>query len=33
MLRFAELVDAEGVPDETAAVQLYEATYSLEVVR
>ena len=33
MLRFAELVDAEGVPDESAAVQLYEATYSLEVVR
>jgi energy-coupling factor transporter ATP-binding protein EcfA2 len=33
MLRFAELVNAEGVPDETAAVQLYEATYSLEVVR
>jgi hypothetical protein len=33
MLRFAELVDAEGVPDEAAAVQLYQATYSLEVVR
>jgi hypothetical protein len=33
MLRFAELVDAEGAPDETAAVQLYQATYSLEVVR
>jgi energy-coupling factor transporter ATP-binding protein EcfA2 len=33
MLRFAELVDAAGVPDEAAAVQLYEATYSLEVVR
>ncbi len=33
MLRFAELIDAEGVPDESAAVQLYEATYSLEVVR
>jgi energy-coupling factor transporter ATP-binding protein EcfA2 len=33
MLRFAELIDAEGVPDEAAAVQLYQATYSLEVVR
>jgi energy-coupling factor transporter ATP-binding protein EcfA2 len=33
MLRFAELVDSAGVPDEAAAVQLYEATYSLEVVR
>lgn len=33
MLRFAELIDAEGAPDETAAVQLYEAMYSLEVVR
>jgi energy-coupling factor transporter ATP-binding protein EcfA2 len=33
MLRFAELIDAEGEPDESAAVQLYQATYSLEVVR
>ncbi|HEY3733820.1 MAG TPA: GTPase [Streptosporangiaceae bacterium] len=33
MLRFAELIDAGGVPDEAAAVQLYQATYSLEVVR
>jgi energy-coupling factor transporter ATP-binding protein EcfA2 len=33
MLRFAELIDAEGEPDEDAAVQLYQATYSLEVVR
>jgi energy-coupling factor transporter ATP-binding protein EcfA2 len=33
MLRFAELIDAEGVPDEAAAVQLYQATYALEVVR
>jgi energy-coupling factor transporter ATP-binding protein EcfA2 len=33
MLRFAELIDVEGVPDEAAAVQLYQATYSLEVVR
>jgi hypothetical protein len=33
MLRFAELIDAEGVPDEASAVQLYQATYSLEVVR
>jgi energy-coupling factor transporter ATP-binding protein EcfA2 len=33
MLRFAELIDAEGTPDESAAVQLYEAMYALEVVR
>jgi energy-coupling factor transporter ATP-binding protein EcfA2 len=33
MLRFAEIIDAEGVPDEDAAVQLYEATYALEVAR
>ena len=33
MLRFAELIDAEGVPDEAAAVQLYQATYALEAVR
>ena len=33
LLRFAELIDAGGVPDEAAAVQLYQATYSLEVVR
>lgn len=33
MLRFAELIDAGGVPDEAAAIQLYQATYSLEVVR
>jgi hypothetical protein len=33
MLRFAELIDAEGEPEEDAAVQLYQATYSLEVVR
>ncbi len=33
MLRFAELIDAGGVPDEAAAVQLYQATYALEVVR
>ncbi len=33
MLRFAELIDADGEPDEAAAVQLYQATYSLEVVR
>jgi hypothetical protein len=33
MLRFAEIIDAEGVPDEDAAVQLYQATYALEVAR
>ena len=33
MLRFAEVIDAEGVPDEDAAVQLYQATYALEVAR
>jgi hypothetical protein len=33
MLRFTEVIDAGGVPDEAAAVQLYQATYSLEVVR
>jgi energy-coupling factor transporter ATP-binding protein EcfA2 len=33
MLRFVRLLDADGVPDESAAVQLYQATYSLEVVR
>jgi 50S ribosome-binding GTPase len=33
MLRFAEVIDAEGGPDEDAAVQLYQATYALEVAR
>jgi hypothetical protein len=33
MLRFTEIIDAEGVPDEDAAVQLYQATYALEVAR
>jgi len=33
MLRLAEIIDAEGVPDEDAAVQLYQATYALEVAR
>lgn len=33
MLRFAEIIDAEGVPDEDVAVQLYQATYALEVAR
>ena len=33
MLRFAELIDAGGVPDEAAAVQLYQATHALEVLR
>ncbi len=33
MLRFAQLADAAGVPDEAAAVQLYQATYSVENAR
>ena len=33
MLRFAEIIDAEGLPDEDAAVQLYQATYALEAAR
>ena len=33
MLRFAQLADAAGVPDDAAAVQLYQATYALENVR
>ena len=33
MLRFAQIADATGVPDEAAAVQLYQATNSLENAR
>jgi energy-coupling factor transporter ATP-binding protein EcfA2 len=33
MLRFAELIDAAGVPDEAAAVQLNQAMDALEVAR
>jgi hypothetical protein len=33
MLRFAQLADAAGVPDDAAAVQLYQATYALENAR
>jgi hypothetical protein len=33
MLRFAQLADAAGVLDDTAAVQLYQATYALENAR
>ena len=33
MLRFAAVIDEEGAPDATAATELYQATYSLEVVR
>ena len=33
MLRFAQLADAAGVPDDDAAVQLYQATNSLENAR
>ncbi len=33
MLRFAQVADATGVPDDAAAVQLYQATNSLENAR
>ncbi len=33
MLRFSQLADAAGVPDDAAAVQLQQATYSLENAR
>ena len=33
IVRFAQVADSVGVPDDTAAVQLYQATYSLETVR
>jgi energy-coupling factor transporter ATP-binding protein EcfA2 len=33
MLRFAAAIDAEGAPDDTAATELYQATYSLEGAR
>lgn len=31
--RFAQLIEAAGVPDESAVVQLYQAAYTLEVAR
>jgi hypothetical protein len=33
MLRFAATVDAVGTPDAAVALQLYQATYALEVAR
>lgn len=33
MLRFSQLLDSADIPDPAVAVQLYQATYSLEVVR
>jgi energy-coupling factor transporter ATP-binding protein EcfA2 len=32
-IRFSQALDAAGIPDETTAVQLYQATYNLEVAR
>jgi energy-coupling factor transporter ATP-binding protein EcfA2 len=32
-IRFDQALDAAGIPDETTAVQLYQATYNLEVGR
>ncbi|HEY7484640.1 MAG TPA: AAA family ATPase [Streptosporangiaceae bacterium] len=32
-IRFGQSLDAAGVPDENTAVQLYQATYNLEVAR
>ena len=33
MLRFAQVVTAAGAPDDTAAVQLFQASYALEAAR
>jgi hypothetical protein len=33
VVRFGQVADSVGVPDDSAAVQLYQATYSLETVR
>jgi energy-coupling factor transporter ATP-binding protein EcfA2 len=33
MLRFTAIIDSAGVPDETAAARLHEASYSLEAAR
>jgi energy-coupling factor transporter ATP-binding protein EcfA2 len=33
MLRFANVIDAAGAPDAAAGLQLYQATYALEVAR
>jgi energy-coupling factor transporter ATP-binding protein EcfA2 len=32
-IRFGQALDAAGIPDETTAVQLYQATYNIEVAR
>ncbi|MBC6470046.1 AAA family ATPase [Actinomadura alba] len=32
-IRFGQAIDAAGIPDENTAVQLYQATYNLEVAR
>ena len=32
-IRFGQVLDAAGIPDETVPVQLYQATYNLEVAR
>lgn len=32
-IRFSQALDLAGIPDETTAVQLYQATYNLEVAR
>ncbi|MFI0449530.1 AAA family ATPase [Actinomadura sp. 6N118] len=32
-LRYGQVLDAAGIPDETTPVQLYQATYNLEVAR
>lgn len=32
-VRFGQTIDAAGVPDETTAIELYQATYQLEVAR
>lgn len=32
-IRFGQALDSAGIPDETAAVMLYQATYNLEVAR
>jgi hypothetical protein len=33
MLRFAQIVKAAGAPDDSAATQLYQASYGLEAAR
>jgi hypothetical protein len=33
MLRFAQVVNAAGAPDDSAAAQLHQASYALEAVR